>query len=326
MTSTQTEPGDFTLHDYAPETAEMLAQVHEGLGKETKELPTLYLYDDVGSQLFDQICEQPEYYPTNTEIGIMRRFMPHIVETIGPNALVIEPGAGSGLKTRLLLENLVEPAAYVPLEISIDHLERCAASMSEQFPDLTILAVCADFFAEFEMPPCPHVVDSHLVYFPGSTIGNMTPAYAKRLLERMRDMCGERGGVLIGVDIKKDRETLEAAYNDAAGVSAAFALNYLKRLNREVDADFDLDHWSYTAEWDAQNSRIGMFVVSRRRQTVKIGGKSVTFGRGERIRTEWSYKYSPDDFAALAKRAGLHVEHVWTDDKPLFSLQFLRPM
>jgi L-histidine N-alpha-methyltransferase len=311
--------------DLAPERSRVLAEVLEGLDRQPREFPSLYLYDDLGSQLFDKICEQPEYYPTRTELSILRDRMEDIRAAVGPQALVFEPGAGSGLKTRVLLEELEDPAGYVPIEISRDHLDRYVAKLQRQFPDLWLLPVCADFHDDFELPPCPHPIQKRVVFFPGSTIGNMVPSDSLALLKWMRKLAGPEGGVMVGVDLQKDRQTLEAAYNDAAGVSAAFALNILTRLNDELDADFDMDRWTYEAVYNEQIGRIEMYVVSKVGQRVKLGNDSVLFKDGERVRTEWSYKYSPASFAALAEKADLRVAECWTDADELFSVQYLVP-
>lgn len=318
-------PTDVRVHDYAPETAQMCADVLDGLRAQPKALPSAYLYDDRGSKLFDAICETPEYYPTRTEIAILQENIDEIVELLGPRVLLIEPGSGSGIKTQLVLEHLHDPAGYVPIEIAKTHLARAVAALHVQQPTLTVFPVCADFSGDYELPPCPHRVDKRVVYFPGSTIGNLEPDVALALLRRMRRLCGDDGGVLVGVDLKKDPVVLEPAYDDAGGVSAAFALNYLTRLNRELDADFDLEQFGYTAEWDPKFGRIGMFIVSLAEQTATIDGEEIAFAASERIRTEWSYKHTLDSFAHLAGNADLSVRHVWTDPKRWFSVQYLTP-
>jgi len=314
---------EITVGDFAPPTEQMHADVIAGLGKRPRELPTRYLYDERGSQLFEKICESDEYYLTRTELEIMSRHAGEMAAVIGPRALLIEPGSGSGRKTQILLEHLDRPAGYVPLDISADHLERSAAKINEQFPQLSIMPVCADFFGDFEFPDFPSGAARRVVYFPGSTIGNMLPPNAVKLLARMAGWCGAEAGLLIGVDLKKDRAVLEAAYDDAGGVSAEFALNYLVRLNRELHANFRLDKFDYAAPCNEAAGRIEMYLVSRCDQTVCIGDARFHFTAGERIRTEWSYKYTLDEFAALAAQAGLAVEKVWTDPHTMFSVQYL---
>jgi dimethylhistidine N-methyltransferase len=290
-----------------------------------KVLPSQYLYDERGAQLFERICEADEYYLTRTEIAILRRHIDAIVERVGPGALVIEPGSGSGIKTELLLENLQDPVGYVPIDVAKQQLAEFAAQMDERFPALDISPVCADFTSEYELPPCGGAVRTRVAYFPGSTIGNFTPPRAVDVLRHLAELCEDDGGVLIGVDLKKDRAILEPAYDDVAGVSRDFALNYLVRLNLELDADFKLEQFGYEAPYNADRGRIEMALVSRCRQVAHIDGVDVSFDEGERVRTEYSYKYSPDEFAALAANAGLKVTDIWTDRERLFSVQYLTP-
>ncbi len=314
-----------TIHDQEPATRTMRDEVLRGLSQSPKMLPSQYLYDGRGARLFERICETEEYYLTRTEVAIMRRNMEDIAERIGPGALVIEPGSGSGTKTQLLLENLDEPAGYVPIDVAKQQLIEFATEMDERFPDLDVLPVCADFTGDYEVPDCNNEVRRRVAYFPGSTIGNFTRKNALSVLRHMSELCEQGGSVLIGVDLKKDRDRLEAAYDDAAGVSREFALNYLHRLNRELDADFVVSAFGYEAPYNEADGRIEMALVSQRDQTARIDGREVGFESDERIGTEFSYKYSPDEFAALADRAGLTVDDVWMDSEKLFSVQHLRP-
>lgn len=312
-----------TVSDYSPAVRTMREEVLHGLSHAPKMLPSQYLYDERGAVLFEKICETPEYYPTRTEIAILRERIDEIVERLGPRVLVIEPGSGSGIKTRLLLEHLDQPAGYVPIDIAGEQLEAVANELNATFPDLAVLPVCADFTAEYELPACPKPIDRQVVYMPGSTIGNFTPPRAVKLLERMRSLVGPGGGILIGVDLKKDPAIVEPAYDDAAGVSAAFATNYLERLNRDLDADFDLGRFEYEAPYNPELGRIEMGLTSQRAQVVQIAGQAVRFERGERVLTELSHKYTLAEFAKLAARAGLSVEDVWLDPDGLFSVQYL---
>lgn len=312
-----------SVADYSPETAQMLADVLAALSRDPKELPPLYLYDQRGSELFDQICEAPEYYPTRTELAILEHNMPGIARLIGPEALIIEPGAGSGLKIQLLLDNVERPVACMPLDISLEHLEKSAAELQQRYPHIPMLPVCADFFGPFELPKCPQEPRRRVVFFPGSTIGNMKPDRARELLASLRDLAGPDGGVLVGVDLRKDPRILEPAYNDAGGVSARFAMNYLVRLNSEVDADFDLDAFKYEAPYNAELGRIEMALVSQCDQTVSLDGNPIELAAGDRLHTEYSYKYTVARFASLAASAGLEVTFVWTDPDALFSVQYL---
>jgi dimethylhistidine N-methyltransferase len=249
--------------------------------------------------------------------------MDAIVHRIGPGALVIEPGSGSGVKTRLLLENLEDPAGYVPIDVAKQQLADFAEATAQRFPDLQVAPVCADFTNDYELPPCADAARKRVAYFPGSTIGNFTPKDAIGVLRRLAGLCKDDGSVLVGVDLKKDPAILEPAYDDAAGMSRDFALNYLVRLNRELDADFELERFGYEAPYNEDHGRIEMALVSRRRQVAHIDGVGVTFGADERVRTEYSYKYDTEEFAALADQAGLAVIDVWTDPDRLFSVQHL---
>ena len=313
------------VHDYGPVTQTMRDDVLRGLSQEPKVLPSQYLYDERGARLFEAICETDEYYLTRTEIAILRRYMNAIVDRVGPGALVIEPGSGSGLKTRLLLENLDGPAGYVPIDVAKKQLIEFAAQVDQTFPELDVMPVCADFTNDYTLPPCDARVRKRLMYFPGSTIGNFTPPAAVEVLRRMAGLCERDGGVLVGVDLKKDRAVLEPAYDDAQGVSREFALNYLVRLNRELRADFELNQFDYEAPYNEAHGRIEMALVSRARQVAHLDGIAVSFRADERVRTEYSYKYSPEEFAILAKKAGLTVVDFWADSGRLFSVQYLSP-
>jgi dimethylhistidine N-methyltransferase len=303
----------------------MREDVLRGLAGDPKQLPSQYLYDDRGAELFDRICDLDEYYLTRTEFSIMRRNLEDISARIGPGALLIEPGSGSGTKARLLLGGLEEPAGYIPVDISREQLVEVATDLSERFPELDVKPVCADFTADIELPRCANPVQSRVAYMPGSTIGNLDKDDAVQMLGEMSRLCEEEGKVLIGVDLKKDRATLEAAYDDARGVSAEFALNYLVRLNRELAASFRTRDFEYRARWDEAQGRIEMALVSKCEQVVRVAGERVELEEDEPIITEHSYKYAPEEFAALAGRAGLDVEKVWTDARRWFSVQLLAP-
>ena len=311
------------LLDHASERVDFLSDVLRSLSLEPKELPCKYFYDQVGSRLFDRICELDEYYPTRTELGIMRSSIDEIASVLGKGCCLIEYGSGSSLKTRLLLEALDEPAAYVPIDISREHLWSTANDLAEAYPHIEILPVCADYTDHFDLPERANVAGRKTVYFPGSTIGNFHPCDAVNFLGRLATHVPPGSGLLIGVDLKKDTNILNPAYNDSEGVTAAFNLNLLIRMNRELDADFDLTQWHHHAAYNAVLGCIEMFLVSRSRQAVSVGGATLSFEAGERIRTECSYKYSLPDFAALTSRAGFAVERVWTDDANLFSVQYL---
>lgn len=310
------------LIDQCPEDDSLRADVLDGLRRNQKSIPSKYLYDARGSQLFDAICELEEYYPTRTELAIMTDSAAAMTATIGSGALVVEYGSGSSLKTRVLLDHLDAPAGYVPIDISREHLVQAAEDLAQAYPDVPVQPVCADYTGTVTLPDPPRTPSRIVVYYPGSTIGNFRPEEAKAFLERIAQVAGPGGGLLIGVDLKKDVDLLHAAYNDAEGVTAEFNLNVLRRLNRELDATFDLDAFRHDAVWNDAEGCIEMFLVSTTEQTVDVDGVSIAFDAGERIHTEYSYKYTLDDFAALAARSGLAVEHVWTDPNDLFSVQY----
>lgn len=318
---TAPEPGLLPLLDVAPPTDTFLDEVLEGLQATPKRLPSKFFYDAEGSRLFDEITALPEYYPTRTEVGILKRYMPEMARRIGPHALVLEYGSGSSLKTRIVLDHLDAPAGYVPIDISKEHLMQSAARLAEAYPSLTIQPVAADYTTPLELPDFG--AENVVVFFPGSTIGNFEPGEAGAFLRRVAQIVGPGGGLLIGADLKKDRACLERAYNDAQGVTAAFNKNVLARINRELGGTFVLNQFRHRAFYNEAHGRIEMHLVSARAQRVTIGGVPITFEEGETIRTEYSHKYSLADFRALADAAGFEVTDVWVDDEQLFSVQYL---
>lgn len=299
--------------------------VLHGLGATKKELPCKYFYDEAGSELFDRITELEEYYPTRTELGIMRRHAAEMAGLFGPRCLLIEFGSGSSVKTRLLLDHLPDLAGYVPVDVSGDHLRRAADELSVEYPDVEVRPLCADFTRPLELPACRRSAARRVVYFPGSTLGNFTPKEAIVLLRRTVALCGRDGGLLLGVDLQKDPRVIEAAYNDRRGVTAAFNRNVLARINRELDADFDLTQFAHRAVYDADRGRIEMHLVSRRDQVVHVGDVPFFFAAGESIHTENSHKYSFPALAALAEAGGFSVDRVWTDARHYFGVAYLTP-
>ncbi len=291
-----------------------------GLAREPKAIAPKYFYDAAGSALFDRICELPEYYPTRTERAILEAHAPAMAEALGPRALLVEPGAGSGLKTRLLLAALVDPAGYVPVDISGEHLQASAAALRAAFPQLEVLPVAADFTQAFSVPRPQQPVMRRALFFPGSTLGNFDPPAARQLLAAFRQVAGRNGRLLLGVDLQKDAGILEPAYDDAAGVTAQFNLNLLARINRELGGHFDLDAFSHRAFYDPERQRIEMHLLSRRDQVVRIGGATFRFRRGETIHTESSYKYTPASLTALAAAAGWRLQRQWVDARRWFML------
>lgn len=311
------------LHDFEPRLDSFHTEVVSGLTQPAKTLPCKFLYDERGSRLFDQICGLPEYYPTRTEMAIMRDAAEEMAALLGPGCRLIEYGSGSSLKTRILLDHAPNLASYVPVDISREHLLKSAQDLAAMYPHLEILPVCADYTQAFTLPAGAHPVRHSVVYFPGSTVGNFHPRQAQDFLTRIAHLCGAGGGLLIGVDLKKSPSILEPAYNDAQGVTAAFNLNLLTRINRELGGDFQLSQWRHDALYNPLEGRIEMHLVSRQAQRVRVGDVTVHFEAGETIHTECSYKYSLDDFDCLAQRAGWTVRRVWTDPQQLFSVQYL---
>lgn len=311
-----------SVQEPAEGTDDFAVQVLEGLGQAQKRLPCKFFYDRRGSRLFDRICELPEYYLTRTELAILRRHAGEMAEALGEGCLLVEYGSGSSVKTRLLLDELRRPAGYVPLDISREHLMEAAGRLEEAYPGVRIMPVCADYCRPFRLPRCDDAARV-AVYFPGSTIGNFEPQEAREFLRAAAERCGAGGGMLIGVDLKKDPAVLHEAYNDAAGVTAAFNLNILARINRELEGTFDLTRFAHYAFYNPRLGRIEMHLASRGDQVASVAGERVTFRDGETVFTESSYKYTVAEFGAMAESAGWGVERVWTDDGGLFSVQYL---
>ncbi|MDP6822341.1 MAG: L-histidine N(alpha)-methyltransferase [Dehalococcoidia bacterium] len=298
-------------------------EVIEGLSTAEKTLPCKLFYDERGSGLFDQICELDEYYVTRTENALMGAHAGEMAEAIGPGCLLIEYGAGSSTKIRSLLDHLRDPAAFVPVDISGEHLVRAADELKASYPDVEINPLVADFTGSFDVPAPLIEPARSVVYFPGSTIGNFAPGDASKLLKTIAERVGLGGGLLIGVDLDKDPDVLHAAYNDRKGVTAAFNLNLLVRLNREAGADFNLSCFTHRAAYNPESSRIEMRLYSDRRQTAQIAGHRFDFDMGESILTEYSHKYTIESFGRIAAEAGFQTRQVWTDADGLFSVQYL---
>ena len=295
-------------------------EVLDGLSKSPRQLPYKFFYDQRGAQLFQEICDLPEYYITRTEIEILRLHGADMAKALGPQVELIGLGTGAGTKTRILLEELHNPAVYVPIDISKEQLEKSSARFREMFPTLQVLPVCVDYLEPFELPLPRRLSSQSVIYFPGSTIGNFEPETASEFLARLVDLAGDGGGLLIGVDLQKDRDVLERAYNDAAGVTAQFNKNLLVRINRELEADFDLNRWQHHAIYSPSEGRIEIYLISDNEQTVHIGAREFQFRAGEEILTEYSYKHTIAGFIELARKAGFHFEQVWTDDAHWFGV------
>ncbi|MCC5812745.1 MAG: L-histidine N(alpha)-methyltransferase [Ectothiorhodospiraceae bacterium] len=307
-----------------PVDATFLEDVLAGLSAPEKHLHPKYFYDALGSQLFDRICELPEYYLTRTELAIMAQHGKDMGRALGSNVLLVEPGSGSSVKIRLLLDAMEKPAGYVPVEICQEHLEASASALQRDYPGLDIRPVCADFTRPFPVPRVRTIPRCNLVYFPGSTLGNFAPPQAEELLANLHRVAGPGGGLLLGVDLRKDPGVLKPAYDDAQGVTAAFNLNLLTRINRELGADFSTDDFCHQAVWNDTESRVEMHLVSRCRQQVRVAGRVFRLEKDEPIVTEYSYKYSRRGLADFAERTGFTVERCWTDPKEWFSVQLLR--
>ena len=311
------------LYDLNPGQSHFRAEVLGGLRKKQKTLPCKYFYDDQGSRLYERICTLDEYYLPQTEIAIMGTYIGEMTELLGARVLLIEFGSGSSTKTRILLDHLHELTAYVPIDICQVQLLRATRELTSAYPQFEILPVCADFTSNFELPAVNKPFSRCVVYFPGSTIGNFAPIQAKHLLENIAGMCGLDGGLLIGVDLKKDPTALHLAYNDCQGITAAFNLNLLERINRELGSDFQSEWFEHYAFYNPRENRVEMHLISLKDQMVHLDNAVIRFAKGESIWTESSYKYNLDEFAQMAAAAGLRVEHVWLDDQRWFSVQYL---
>jgi len=316
--------GSFVFHDLAPGEDSFRDAVLNGLSAEPKTLPCKFFYDARGSELFEEITRVPEYYLTRTEIAILETHAADIAAHIGPHSRLIELGSGASRKVRILLEALKSPAAYVPVDISGEHLRQAAERLSRDFPDLPVVAVCADYTRPFKLPSLPGPAGKRVGFFPGSTIGNFEPEGVVRFLANCAALLGPGGELVIGADLKKDPAVLNAAYNDRAGTNAAFNLNLLERINRELDGDLAIDRFAHFAFYSEANGRVELYVKSLTEQTARIAGVHVDFARDELIHTENSYKYAVPEFRALAARAGFRAVDAWTDRAELFSVQYFR--
>jgi dimethylhistidine N-methyltransferase len=313
----------FEFRDLKPGTGSFLNDVIRGLSAPRKTLPPKYFYDERGSQLFEAICELPEYYPTRTELAMLEAAAPDIARRIGAGAAIVEYGSGSGRKTQGLIRAL-QPHVYVAVDISGELLQSSVGALAAEFPKVRMVAICADYTHALPLGDLETSdISRRAVFFPGSTIGNFDPPEALAFLTNACRVAGRGGAMLVGVDLKKERSVLLAAYNDAQGVTAAFNLNVLARINRELGGDFDLEKFEHRADYDAQAGRIEMHLVSRERQRVRVGDREFEFAASETIHTENSYKYAVEEFQAMAERAGFVAAHCWVDPQRLFSIHYL---
>ncbi len=310
-----------SFHDLHPTPAAFREEVIAGLRRPHKAIPAKFFYDRRGSALFDEICQLDEYYLTRIETTLLEQHAPDIAALFGDEVLLIEYGSGSGRKTRLLLECLPTLAAYVPVDISKEHLLAAATEIAQAYPHLRVTPVCADYTREMDFPDFNEFhYRRRAVFFPGSSIGNFTPEKAEMFLRQAGEVAGRQGLLLIGIDLKKDPVVIDAAYNDSRGVTAEFNRNLLRRINTELGADFDLRLFEHRAFYDPIHGRVEMHLVSVQPQTVHIGDETFTFAAGETIHTENSYKYELDVFQAMAARAGWTTRAVWQDEQHYFAV------
>lgn len=312
----------FQFFDQHPQVADFRSNIIQGLAASEPYISPKYFYDEVGSKLFEDICTTEEYYPTRTEVNIIRNNINDIVEKLGRECLLIEPGSGDSYKVRLLLDAL-RPIAYLPIDISRRYLQDEAQKLAQEFTWLNVHAVYADFTDKLSLP---YKVEStnKVAFFPGSTIGNFLPEQAVSVLHEIKNMVGADGGLLIGVDLRKDAKILNAAYNDKKGFTAKFNLNLLTRINRELNANFDLTNFKHQAFFNEQESRIEMYLQSLKDQQVNIGKDEFNFKKNQSILTEYSHKYTRNDFIALAQKAGFSAIECWVDNDKLFSVHYLK--
>ncbi|HJR66752.1 MAG TPA: L-histidine N(alpha)-methyltransferase [Gemmatimonadaceae bacterium] len=313
-------------HIETPEEAQkrLRREIHAGLRANPKTLPPKLFYDDTGARLFEEITKLDEYYVTRTEHEIMEAHAAEMAALIGPNALVIEPGSGEAIKVRVLLDHLENPAAYVPIDISAEQLARVARELTEEYETLDVIPLEADFTRGLCLPELPDTTRNarRVAFFPGSTIGNLHPPQAVALLREIARIVGPRGGLLLGVDLRKDPTILHAAYNDARRVTAVFNKNALVRLNREFAATFDVDRFRHYAYYNPVANRVEMHLVSLETHEVVVDGERILFEQGEPIWTESSYKYSPAELEGCAREAGLVLRRMWCDRRQWFMVAF----
>ena len=306
------------MFDFKPEPVDVVPEVLAGLCAPEKHIPPKFFYDEAGSKLFEAITRLPEYYLTRTELGIFDTHMPAIANSVGPGVCLVEYGSGSSVKIRKVLDE-VAPAAYVPVDISGDHLVAMATDLAEDFPEMAIYPTCADFTETFQLPP-PAADMPKVGFFPGSSIGNFNPTAAEAFLHRVHTTLGDGARFIIGVDLKKDVAVLEAAYNDSQGVTAAFNLNLIAHLGELLEVDLDPARFAHRAVYDPDVGAIRMFLDVVEPHEVTIGGREVRFRAGESVHTENSFKYDLDEFVALGARAGFVERGRWLDERGWFAV------
>lgn len=315
-----------SFYDLEPQLEKFGEAVDKGLNSENKSLPSKFFYDGRGSLLFDKICKLQEYYLTRTEVALLNKIIPEFFSLIGNNLHLIEFGSGSSKKVKILLSGLQSVRKYTAIDISRDHLRKSTIELARKFPKIQVTAICADYTKPMKLPASLKILNENcIIFFPGSSIGNFSPFEAVRFLKSaIRLLEKTSGGLLIGVDLKKDEKILKAAYNDPSNVTAAFNLNLLYRANKELGANFKLSQFSHEACYNQNQGCIEMYLISQMEQNVLIGNKAYSFAVDEKIHTENSYKYDIAEFCDLAKLAGLDLVKVWTDPKELYSLHFYK--
>ncbi len=319
----ETADGVAYFIDQKPAPADFLAEVLEGLARLPKSIPPKFFYDETGSSLFNKICETPEYYVTRTEVALMNTIGPEIAALAGPSRAVIEYGCGSSLKINALLTALESPSEYLAIDISKEHLLQTVADIAAGHSSVKVGALCADFSGDLVLPEALGGSSRRLAFFPGSTIGNQTPCDAQIFLQNVRQVVGEDGSLLIGVDLEKDKSILDPAYNDADGYTADFNLNLLQRIKNELGGDVDPDKFRHHAFFNEKYHRIEMHLVSQEDQLITVGGEQFRFSAEETVHTENSYKYTVERFSKLAQGAGFKISKTWVDPEGLFSIHYL---
>jgi len=309
---------NITYHNYQPTTLSFRDAVINGLSRDSKSIPPKFFYDERGSKLFDRICEQPEYYPPSVERILLERLAGEIALLTGTGRILIEPGAGNAAKVRLLLDTL-QPAAFVPMDISFDYLRYTARDLAGEYPWLPVHAACVDYTHSLPIPEqAPE--GPRLLFFPGSSLGNFDPDEARGFLNLVRNTVGDNGMLLIGVDTKKSESLLSAAYNDAAGITAEFNLNLLHRMRKELDMDCNPESFEHRAFYNSEAGRIEMHLVSKHKQELRVNGHCFNLEAGESLHTENSYKYAPEEFISLASNSGFKEACHWMDSDGLFAI------
>lgn len=309
--------------DHAPSTSSMLKEVLIGLSQHQKSLPAKYFYDKKGSEIFEKICLLNEYYPAWAETEILKTYAQEIADYVGPQALILEPGSGSGQKIRLLIPHLLDPVGYVPIDIAKEMLLKMSEELKAEFSSLNVMPICADFNQEMDLLTIKSSGEQkRVVFFPGSTIGNFSPLEAINFLKKTGKVVGHEGGLLIGIDLKKDPDIMIEAYDDASGVTADFNLNLLERLNREVAASFDLKNFGHQSNYNEELGRIEMHLVSKESQYIRVNETVFRFRAGETIHTESSYKYSTNEFTELCAKARFKLRKLWKDSQSLFCVYY----